>query len=138
MRSVLFVCVCLCALAGCETVTDEPSSVKTETGTVKCLSYMPPNHSNTISPTYKFGENGGFGVVQTVVKFPEQFGVAFECEHGGFAISGQKAKAVFHKLKQGMQVEIRYREWWRVVRDEGKVKSRTFVDLEFVDANPAE
>ena len=75
---------------------------------------------------------------------PEKFGAVFQCQHGIFTSEGSDArhKALHDKLKNGMKVDVLYKEIYTETYDDlnkdGKKEmiDRTMTGLDFLDANP--
>lgn len=106
-----------------------------EDGKVVRLIYQPEVNGRTNgSVGWHFGKHGGptWQPGQTI-HTNAVYSVVFECQHGTFAIDGNKE--LFQKLHEGVAVDIVYRELNDVTEDaDGNVLSAKLADYEFVDA----
>lgn len=107
-----------------------------EDGKVVKLIYQPEVNGKTDgSMGWHFGKHGG-PTWQPGQKIHTEsvYSVVFECQHGTFAIDGNKN--LFQKLHEGDAVDIEYHELNDVTEDdEGNVLGTKLADYEFVDAN---
>ena len=108
--------------------TTEYGDQKIERGRVSQLVFVPKGHGDALAPGYSFGSGGGMTLTDVSIDIPARYAVVFECAHGTFAIQGHKA--MWQRLKEGVEVDIKYREVIEVVGDQ-----RTVVDLDFLDAH---
>jgi len=114
----------------------EHSDVMTENGRVSKLIYVPSGHGSDVAVGFNTGKDGGMTFTPIDIDIPARYGVVFECEHGSFAIEGEKWESLWRSLKEGDRVEIQYREIYEV--DLTKAKDhpgyRRFRKLDFLGA----
>lgn len=130
-------------------VVTEYSQVLYEDAVVSDVVYSPSRHGSGsgIGPTMDFDGNMGLAITSTNVRIPEKYAVVFECEHGKFISEGTdtRHKDLWNKLKEGMEVEVSYREKFQATygKDndgdgERDLVSRELVGYDFIDAVPKE
>lgn len=127
MKSLIIILVLL-LLCGCAERRNGPEL--REEGLVQETCYVPAGHGRGTGLGYNFVGKGGMTMVSTRINIPERYAVVFKCQHGAFAIDGDRGKALYAKLKKGDPVTIRYCE--ELVVD-GSVTN--VADLHFIDAD---
>lgn len=130
MKRLFAISACLLALLGCGPEL-EYSTPMTEVGRVSKLIFVPSGHGSDVA--IGISSKGDPAVVPVDIDIPARYGIVFECDHGSFAIEGEKWADLWKSLKEGDEVLIQYREVYEV--DLTKPKSeRRFKKLDFLGA----
>lgn len=109
----------------------EYSEPKTEPGRVAKLIFVPSGHGDDVAVGVNTGKGGGVTVTPVSIDIPQRYGIVFECQHGTFAVEGDKWVGLWKSLKEGQEVTIQYREVYEV--DLAKPKSeRKFRKYDFL------
>lgn len=83
-----------------------------EPGRVESKMFMPSGHGEGMS--VGITSSGHTSIGPTFVDIPARYGVVLHCQHGSFAVEGEKdsrAFATWARVQQGDEVTIFYREY---------------------------
>lgn len=123
---------------GCSMMDWEIRKEPKQEAAVVVDTYHTNEHSDTdLSPTISMSD-GSIGLAVNTVTIPEQWGVAFRCQHGKFVSQGSdiRHKNLWQRLDRGMNVIILYEEVYRVYTEGPKIGKKEFVKLDFLNATP--
>lgn len=114
-------------LAGCDSV--EYSQDMHERAVVQEVIYSPGSHGSGTGVGMSM--SGNMVVTSTSVSLPKKYAVVFECVHGKFIVEGtdEKHRELWARLKAGQQVDVTYREVYRL-----KDGARQLIDYKFLAA----
>ncbi|MCX6711266.1 MAG: hypothetical protein NTZ02_04230 [Candidatus Woesearchaeota archaeon] len=146
-------------VAGCKDIHTEISNVLHEDATVVMKTYTPERFETEVvlraigGPTgvgMDYNGNVGMGVrnmqQMNTIWIREEYAVVFQCQDRTFEVKGseRKNKNLYDKLQEGQDVDVTYKEAYRVTYDDidgdGKkdLVQRVLIDFYFLDANPKE
>lgn len=136
----------LSLFSGCRETKIEYSPVLYEDATVVDVVYVPSRHGSGAGPTFAmdFDGNPSMGIAVTSVEIDENYAVVFKCQHGKFISEGsdERHKDLWKRMAEEMEVDVTYKEIYRVVYDDidkdGKkeVIEKVLTGRDFLDAQP--
>ncbi len=117
----------------------ETSALLHEDALVTKRVYTSASHDVTFMPTLDFEGNVGLDV--NFDELPETYAVIFKCQHNvEFIIQGSenRYKTLYERLHEGDEVDVMYREVYKVVYDRSKAEKefieKRLVKYDFIDA----